>query len=189
MMIKEKKGYVKVYIFFLENSIFDKYLVNSSREKYFDSKKNEYLSNCDFNWNDHGIFVLSEIDKDKIEQIDTEIKTIINFTTGDLYDVKEKLDTKPLRVAIEKYVEKIMGINHEDYNYSIMNKLLDDDLKKYIKSVLFDLKLSKVELANLSIPFTSKELFQSLILVANLRQRICLTYLSKAFDEYLKEIN
>lgn len=70
-----------------------------------------------------------------------------------------------------------------------MNKLLDEDTKKLIKSFLFySKKMSKEELVSLDLPFNSQEIVQLLLVAANLKHRICLTYISYAFDSFTKDI-
>lgn len=170
---------------------FTNHIESNKIENQFDNKNNKYLSSYDFSWKDQGIYVLSELDKTKIELINKEIQSIIDFTTGGFCeeDNKEKIDTFLLRQAIDRYVEKLMGIFHEDYNYSIMNKLLDEDTKKLIKSFLFySKKMSKEELVSLDLPFNSQEIVQLLLVAANLKHRICLTYISYAFDSFTKDI-
>lgn len=115
---------------------------------------------------------------------------ITNFTTGGFWECEGELDTFHFRDAIEKYVEKLMGIYHEDYNYSIMNKLINDDLKKFIKSVLFSSKeLTRADISKLDLPFNNRDLLQLIITVVNLKERISLTYIAYAYDSYLKDIN
>lgn len=137
---------------------------------------------------------MSELDKKKLEIINKEIESIVDYTTeafcGEDADNVEKIDTLPFRQAIEKYVERLLGIYHEDYNYSIINKLLDDDLKKYIKGLLFNSKkLSKKDINELELPFSPKEFLQILIFVANIKHKVCLTYIAHAYNSYNTELD
>lgn len=50
---------------------------------------------------------------------------------GDAVDV----DTSAFRRAIWYYVQTLYGIRHDDYDYSIVNQLLERDLKAYMKMV------------------------------------------------------
>jgi len=48
---------------------------------------------------------------------------------------KSNVDTTSFRRAIWNYIHSLFGIRHDDYDYSVINKLLERPLKAYVKIV------------------------------------------------------
>jgi len=48
---------------------------------------------------------------------------------------KNNVDTTSFRRAIWNYIHSLFGIRHDDYDYSVINKLLERPLKAYVKIV------------------------------------------------------
>jgi len=48
---------------------------------------------------------------------------------------KNNVDTTSFRRAIWNYIHSLFGIRHDDYDYSVINKLLERTLKAYVKMV------------------------------------------------------
>jgi len=48
---------------------------------------------------------------------------------------KNNVDTTSFRRAIWNYIHSLFGIRHDDYDYSVVNKLLERPLKAYVKIV------------------------------------------------------
>jgi len=46
---------------------------------------------------------------------------------------KSNVDTTSFRRAIWNYIHSLFGIRHDDYDYSVINKLLERPLKAYVK--------------------------------------------------------
>lgn len=161
---------------------------NCSEFKIKDSK---YLSPFDFNLKDEGIPILSDlIQNDYIRIFYKEIEHIREFTTNHIYYDEERIETKPFLIAVERYIEKVFGIYHEDYNYSIMNTLLDEDIKCFVKYILFTPeKLTEEKIAYLSLPLREIELFHLVLFIVNIRSRISLLYFAAALNQAMKELN
>jgi len=101
-----------------------------------------------------------------------------------------KLNTFPIRYAVSCYIEKIMGYIHEDYNYSNVNKLLEVNYKKFIKNVsCYPHKLSKKDFQMMNMAFNKEEIMHVILLVANIKSRTQLTYLSSSIYELIKNID
>lgn len=65
--------------------------------------------------------------------LDDKFKTAYNltyYTMGGRTDV----DTSRFRRAIWNYIQCLLGIRHDDYNYGEINQLLERSLKTFIKS-------------------------------------------------------
>lgn len=148
-----------------------------------------YLNSFDFSWEDQGYSVLKCYSEDIVTLVNNEIKSIIEFTTNSILDSDETIDTQPLRLAIERYVEKMIGITHDDYNYSIINKLLDEPIKTFIKSILFETKRVDINELLEELPFNQQENFQIILIVANVWHKSCLTYLSYKVNEYMSKFD
>jgi hypothetical protein len=83
-----------------------------------------------------------------------------------------------------------LGYLHEDYNYSNVNKLLVVKYKKFIKNVAcYPKKLEKSDFAMMNLTFNNDEILHIILLVAAVKSRTQLTYLSKALYEIIKDIN
>lgn len=101
-----------------------------------------------------------------------------------------KLNTFPIRYAVSCYIEKIMGYIHEDYNYSNVNKLLEVNYKKFIKNVsCYPHKLTKKDFQMMNMTFNKEEIMHIILLVAIIKSRTQLTYLSSNIYELIKNID
>ena len=66
--------------------------------------------------------------------------SIIKYTNSHDYtfsnDSNRRLDSFEIRLSIIRYIQRILGIDQsEDYDYSLVNKILPIDLKVYIKKI------------------------------------------------------
>jgi sestrin len=48
---------------------------------------------------------------------------------------KKDVDTSVLRRAVWYYIQTLFGIRHDDYDYIVINRLLERNLKAYMKTV------------------------------------------------------
>jgi sestrin 1/3 len=48
---------------------------------------------------------------------------------------KQHVDTRMFRHAVWYYIHSLFGIRHDDYNYGVINELLERSLKSYVKIV------------------------------------------------------
>jgi len=62
---------------------------------------------------------------------DCLIHSVVYYRMGD----KSNVDTTSFRQAIWNYIHSLFGIRHDDYDYSVVNKLLERPLKAYVKIV------------------------------------------------------
>lgn len=100
-----------------------------------------------------------------------------------------KLNTLPIRHAITRYIEKILGFVHEDYNYSNVNKLIEVKYKKFIKKIsCFPNKLNKEDFTMLSLAFNKEEIMHIILLVTIMKSRAQLTFLARGLYEVIKNI-
>ena len=67
--------------------------------------------------------------------LDCQFATTLEMTDNTLGVQKVNVDTRKFRNAIWFYIHRITGILHDDYNYAEVNKLLERDLKQFLKKV------------------------------------------------------
>lgn len=101
----------------------------------------------------------------------------------------KKLDTFHFRNTIKSYVEKILGVVNEDYDYSITNKLLKIDTKKFIKNVAcLPQKIRKEDVPMLRTIFSYQEIFHLILVVSMHKAIVELTILAQNIYEMIKSI-
>ena len=100
-----------------------------------------------------------------------------------------KLNTLPFRHAITRYIENILGLVHEDYNYSKVNKLIEIKYKKFIKKIsCYPNKLNKEDFIMLNLAFNKEEIMHIILLVTVMKSRAQLTFLARGIYEVIKNI-
>jgi len=88
----------------------------------------------EYNWEHQGYSLVQRFYSELAPKLDQEFKTSFEMTDNTVFE-HENVDTLPFRRSIWYYVQRIMGINHDDYNYQEVNVILDRPLKQYIKKV------------------------------------------------------
>jgi hypothetical protein len=78
----------------------------------------------DWNWNDHAYAVLRQLfNEDVSEILDTKFRLIKNLTYMTIGKFTS-VDTSTFRLAIQRYVQCLFGIRHDDYDYAEINEML-----------------------------------------------------------------
>jgi sestrin len=88
----------------------------------------------DFKFSDQAIYILEKI----VPEISDSVWNRIRMTFAMTYDTigqDSGVETAPLRRAIWNYVQRVYGLQYDDYNYTDVNRLLGINTKKYIKKV------------------------------------------------------
>jgi hypothetical protein len=170
---------------------FERHCINyCSSHKDFDVNSNQYRSYLEFNWNDHAYYILQDLYPEGVECFHKEINYITNLTTNSLASCNLELNTFPFRNSICYYIEKILGYIHEDYDYSIVNRLLNKDYKKFIKNVTcFPQRLNNDNFKTMSVAFSKEEILHMILLAATVKCRTQLTYLASALYNIIKDID
>jgi hypothetical protein len=150
----------------------------------FDPHSQSYLSKFEFNWEDQGFYILKEVIESKIEVINKEIEYALDLTSQTIGGGQKIIDTIHFRNAIRCYVELLFGIYNEDYDYSKTNKLLEISHKHFIKNaVCFPNKVNNDDIIILRVNFSFAEIFHLVYLVSTIKQKVQLTFLSKALND------
>jgi hypothetical protein len=156
----------------------------------FDAHGDEFHSYLEFNWSDHGYYILKNLYPKGIDSFNSEIDYVTGLTTNSLGEAARQLNTFPIRYAISCYIEKILGYMHEDYDYANVNKLLVVHYKKFIKNVAcYPKRLTCEDFDMMNYAFNSEEILHIILLVATVKCRTQLTYLASSLYEIIKTID
>ena len=91
------------------------------------------LHSVNFSWEDHGMVILSQSLGSAAERISEEYAFALEFTNGKIGDIP--VDTRPVRDALAKYVQRMFGVCHDDYPYDQLNKVLPLMHKVFLKKL------------------------------------------------------
>lgn len=81
-----------------------------------------------------------------------------------------------------------MGFCHEDYKYSNVNRFLEVNTKKFIKNIAcYPEKIEKKDFATMNLAFNNDEILHIILLVATIKSRTQLTYLTSSLYEIIKD--
>ena len=173
------------------NDIFQKYLSDDYEKIAFKGpNKNVSLTYYEYNWSDYGYYYLKNISPTLIQCINDEMKYIIELTSNSLgMKYSSSLNSLYIKQAIINYVEKLFGYYHEDYNYKNISKLLCCNINytKFIKKfVCYPKNVSLCDFQEMNTIFLDEEIMHIILLIANIKMKIQLIFLSKAIDELSK---
>jgi hypothetical protein len=171
----------------VENSnIFLKHLDSNNTRYYdFDQRIFNYESYLDFNWNDQAFYILKEITPRVIEMFHKETEYAFEMTSNTLGHIKD-IDTKQIRFAIWCYIEKIYGLERENYSYSIVNKLLYKEEKTFVKNCVCHPELITHSSLN-TLAFSCLELVHIVIIASASKLRTQLTFFTSRLHEIMNE--
>lgn len=150
--------------------------IDLSNKKYidFDSRLYDYESYFTFNWTDQAYYILRDITPDTANIFNEETEYAYEMTSNTLGHIKN-IDTRQIRFAIWSYIEKIYGLEREDYSYSIVNKLLDKEDKTFIKNSCCYPELIIPENLN-KLSFSFKEIIHIIVISNASRFRTQFTF-------------
>jgi sestrin len=174
------------------NNIYNKYLSEDYDKIAFKGpNKNVFLTSFEYNWRDHGYYNLKNYAPNLINWINDEIKYIFELTSNssELKKINSSLNSKYVKEAIIRYIEKLYGYYHEDYKYKNITKLLCDNVNytKYLKKfVCYPKDVSLSDFCEMNSIFLHEEIMHIILLIVNVKMRVQLIYFSKAIDELMK---
>ncbi|KAL9646927.1 hypothetical protein ABK040_013786 [Willaertia magna] len=154
--------------------------------KDFDIRGTDTLSSRDYNWEENGYALLSKFYYGAADLLDQEFEFIYNMTDNRCYDIKD-VDTSAFRGAIWHYVHRLFGVSHDDYNYEKVNKLLNIDLKKYIKTVAcYPERCTREQFVNMGFQFRTREKIHICLLCMEARKQVSMVYGFRAINNYMQ---
>lgn len=141
----------------------------------------------DFNWTDHGYSIMKTYLSEVAELLDDKFKLAHSLTYMTLGS-KENVDTTSLRGAVWKYVHCMYGIMYDDYDYGVINQLLDRALKVFIKTAsCYPERLEKPLYDNFWQQFRHSEKIHAIIMLLEARLQVGLLYGIRAFSQRISE--
>jgi len=138
----------------------------------------------EFTWGETGFEILQRY-YNAASFIDDKFKEISNLTYHKVRG-KEGIDTGPFRRALWNYAHRLQGIEHDDYTYSLVNKLMDIPMKSFVKKLVCkpeQIKPCDIQYSSFNI--YPDEICHIIILAAEARLQGELIYLLRAITRYL----
>lgn len=165
-----------------ENKKFkEKYILNPIEYVNFNQHNDTYLYVDDFEWKTNAKYFFSDYAEKEMDFLEKELKSLDSIP----YDKNDEKNIFSKKNAIEKYVGIILGINDREYDYHNTNIILTIDLKTLIKKIVcFPEKLHEENLGEILIRLDKDNLIRLIFFVTAIKQKICLTFFAKAFDDF-----
>ena len=159
----------------------EKYILNPIEYENFDSHNDKYLYTEDFEWKTNAKYFFSDYAEKEMDFLEKELKYLDNLSNEQINE--DNIFFK--KNAVEHYVGIILGINDREYDYHNTNKILSIRLKTLIKKIAcFPEKLYEERLSELLEILDKNNLVRLILLVTAIKQKICLTFFAKAFDDF-----
>ena len=96
------------------------------------------------------------------------------------------LETGPLRRAIWNYVQRVYGLQYDDYNYTDINKFLKINTKRYIKkTACFPETVTKQDYINIELDISHDEMIHLNLIICEARFEAQLVYMLHAIQRAL----
>jgi len=155
-----------------DDECFQRHLLNTTNlaaEEVEEDTCEDPLSYLDFNWFDNAYDILSEL-YPHIKDINNEVNYILNFNSNSIDKKRESsLDNIDIRRCINCYTEKLFGYEHDDFEYSKINRLLSRDQREFIKNIVSQPHLiTKNNIEDMRIEFSSEEVILIVLMTLNL---------------------
>jgi len=88
----------------------------------------------DYSWEDHGFSLVNRLYSDVGVLLDDKFRMAYDLTYQTMGSFRE-VDTGLFRRAVWRYIQCLYGIRHDDYDYAVVNQLVDRQLKTFVKTV------------------------------------------------------
>ena len=169
----------------------EKYILNPIEYSDFDQHTEQYLFVDDFDWKTNAKYFFSDYAEKEMDFLEKELKSFESIHCEEKKENDKKNENIFLKKnAIEKYIGIILGIKDHSYDYHNTNKSLPIYLKTLIKKIVcFPEKLQEENLKNLLLIEDEDNLIRLIFLVTIIKQKICLTFFAKAFDDFSSNKN
>ncbi|OMJ72020.1 hypothetical protein SteCoe_29633 [Stentor coeruleus] len=135
------------------------------------------FNGSEFSLTNQAYFVLEKMVPEVSESIWNRIR-LATVMTYDYVGQDSGVETGPLRRAIWNYVQRVYGLQYDDYNYTDINKFLEINTKKYIKKIAcFPETVTKQDWENIELDLTYDEMIHLNILICEARFETELLYM------------
>eukprot|EP00163_Fabomonas_tropica_P020705 TRINITY_DN36601_c0_g1_i1.p1 TRINITY_DN36601_c0_g1~~TRINITY_DN36601_c0_g1_i1.p1 ORF type:complete len:676 (-),score=156.89 TRINITY_DN36601_c0_g1_i1:291-2135(-) len=149
------------------------------------SKTYEVFRVQDYSWSDDGYPLLNRFYPGVAPLLDAKFKFIYRMSDNS-FGTTDNVDTLPFRRAIWYYVHRVYGIFHDDYNYNEVNKILNRQIKIFIKKVTTAPEdVTRTDFVNLGYDFRHDEIVHIALLTIEARQQAELLYGLRAIMKHM----
>ena len=190
VLIKEdiKNNLINLDINLIENkqdeNIKNLYIINPVEYTDFNQHSEKFLFTDDFDWNTNAKYFFSDYAEKEMEFLEKELKSLDNIP----FDTKDENNIFTKKKEIEKYLGLIFGLKDRDYDYHKTNEIIPKQIKVIIKKIAcFPDKFQEENLDDLKLD--KNNLIRLIFLVTAIKQKICLTFFAKAFDDFSSNKN
>eukprot|EP01137_Pigoraptor_chileana_P018066 Opistho-2@77003 len=147
--------------------------------------KDPILRDQDYSWADHGFSLINRFYPDVGQMLDTEFRAALDLTYHSIGDVKD-VDTSKYRQAVWYYILRIKGIQHDDYNYKLVNDFLARPLKRFIKmATCYPEMITATDYATFAKGLKHSERVHVILLCIEARKQAELAWALKAIMDYM----
>ncbi|TNN47302.1 Sestrin-3 [Liparis tanakae] len=131
----------------------------------------------DYSWEDHGFSLVNRLYSDIGHLLDDRFRSVTTLPSTHSPDLKR---------AVWNYIHCVLGIRYDDYDYGEVNRLLERDLKMYIKAVACFPDATKTPVCPLSLaPLKPSERIHVNLLIMEARLQAELLYALRAITQYM----
>lgn len=205
---KQKTDIVSLLKDYSENAEYDDYMSDSSEdiqyeeeteENYFSKAAGGYLSYVnypmdsisrsfnasDFKFSDQAYYILEKMVPEVSESIWDRIRFAFVMTYEHVGD-DGGVETGPLRRAIWNYVQRVYGLQYDDYRYKDINRFLKINMKKYIKkTACFPETVLRKDFESIELDLHNYEMIHVNLLICEARFEAQLVYMLHAVQRVL----
>lgn len=139
----------------------------------------------DFSWDDYGFSLGNGLYTDIGSLLDDKFTVAQNLTYNTMGD-KSNVDTTSFRRAIWNYIHSLFGIRHDDYDYSVINKLLERPLKAYVKiATCFPERVTRADYDAFMRDFNHSEKVHVNVMVLEAKLQAEVLYSFRAINKFM----
>lgn len=139
----------------------------------------------DYSWDDHAYSLVNRLYNDVGNLLDDKFKTAYHLTYYTMGGRKD-VDTSRFRFAIWNYIQCLLGIRHDDYDYGEINQLLERSLKTFIKSACcYPERVTKKDYDRVLREFQHSEKVHVNLMVLEARMQAELLYALRTVNRYM----
>jgi sestrin 1/3 len=145
----------------------------------------KHFNASDFKFSDQAYYIIEKIIPEVSESIWNRIRTTFAMTYEHLGG-ESGVKTKLLRRAIWNYVQRVYGLQYDDFCYTIINKFLHINTKRYIKKVAcFPDTVVQEDYENIKLKITDDEMIHLNLIICEARFEAQLVYMLHALQRAL----
>ncbi|KAH1002887.1 hypothetical protein HUJ04_008921 [Dendroctonus ponderosae] len=139
----------------------------------------------DYSWDDHGYSTVNRLYNDVGTLLDSKFKTAYNLTYNTMGG-RTDVDTSRFRRAIWNYIQALLGIRHDDYDYGEINALVEKSLKSFMKTACcYPERVTKKVYDRVMREFEHSEKVHVNLMVLESRMQAELIYALRTVNRYM----